>query len=595
MSDRRYVLGIDLGTTNTVCAAWTDEPKTDPFVCHIRQPFTAPDAVEADPCLPSVVAFTEADGVLVGHYAKDEYARHYRIRTVSSVKRHMGTRWTKTVGGRVWHPEEVSGCILKAVRAGLTNLPPGDPAWVVITVPACFGTEQRRATLDAARLAKFDLSKVRLFDEPAAALLHQSWHDTAAWDREKRLLILDVGGGTLDASYMVVKREGGVLHADLRGRSRYNELGGDDIDLNLAGLLLQKVEGEGVSLDALTEADHRDLCSVLLAESEKAKKTLCDRLKDGQVPSEADLDKNPIKLKVRGVGGVKELPPLAVKLRDLMLAVREFMPIPSLAKTAAATKGLPADNDVYTYTFNEAIRQALESAGHRGSYEKPPVDLVYLTGGSSRLPMLRDAVLLYDSWWKKNVPVIHVADPMDAVALGAARYAGTLAGFDGGRVALRERMFEGLYLGTASGAPRPLIDPMVDITDKTVEETHTFQTSGPGTRAEIDLFTGSGEGDPDLQPIRKRSLSFTEVLPPGHPVHFTATVTPNRQVGLSCWTTLNGQRLNGRVEVRTARGGPPAGDGGVVQQGLWEAEGEVGAELPVVNAAALPAADGGES
>jgi molecular chaperone DnaK len=582
MTDPRYVLGIDLGTTNTVCAAWKDEPRAEPFVCHIRQPFGGPDAIEPLPALSSVVAFTEADGVLVGHYAKDEFARAQQERTVSSVKRHMGTRWTKTIDGRVWHPEQVSGCILRAVRDGLTDLPAGEPAWVVITVPACFGTEQRRATLDAARLAGFDPKTTRLFDEPAAALLHQSWVDTAGWEEEKRLLILDVGGGTLDASYMVVRRDGDTLLADLQGRSRYNELGGDDIDLNLAGLLLPRVAEEAkIDLDRLTEGEHRTLCWNLLRVAEDAKKKLCDGLKDGRVP---DVEKHPpANMKLSGVPGRTTPFPLAVKLKELLVALAEFMP-------------RSADDDKYHYSFTEAITQALDTADRVSADHPPKVDLVYLTGGSSRLPVLRDAVLYHPALRGKKVPVTPVAEPMDAVALGAARYAGTLAQFQEGRVVLTERMFEGIYLRTDAGAPRPLIPPMTDITADTVEVTHTFETSGPGTRAEIDLFTGSGDGDAEMRPIRKRSLSFPEVLPPGHLVHFTATVTPNRQVGLSCWTELNGRRVPGAVEVRAERAGRPGGDGEVVQQGLkWVREDDCGDPLPAVNPLVKPASGGGES
>ena len=146
MTERRYVLGIDLGTTNTVCAVWYEGDER-PEVAFIRQPYSSPtDEAELE-SLPSVVAFTQDSGIQVGHYAKEVYGRANRDRAVSSVKRHMGTRWSKRIDGKDVHPEEVSACILRAVWDGWTGRPPSrDPELVVITVPACFGTEQRHAT-----------------------------------------------------------------------------------------------------------------------------------------------------------------------------------------------------------------------------------------------------------------------------------------------------------------------------------------------------------------------------------------------------------------------------------------------------------------
>src|SRR5262249_45345981 len=137
-------------------------------------------------------------------------------------------------------PEQISGCILRAVRNGAAVPAGTEPEKVVITVPAGFGTEQRRATLQAARLAGFDPARVHLFDEPVAALLHQSRLSGTAWPEKKRLLILDIGGGTLDVSCVTVQGQGGALTMDILGRSRFNELAGDDFDLNLAGLLLDR-------------------------------------------------------------------------------------------------------------------------------------------------------------------------------------------------------------------------------------------------------------------------------------------------------------------------------------------------------------------
>jgi hypothetical protein len=362
---------------------------------------------------------------------------------------------------------------------------------------------------------------------------------------------------------MAVHHERGTLHADLLGRSRYNELGGDDIDLNLAGLLLERyAERSATELDTIPPGEHRALCSELLYLAEKAKIDLCGQVRWGEQPN---LDKS-VNYPVRHTPDGKPWL-VRVTLRDLFHAVAEFMPRP-------AQPNMLSDDDRYHYSFNEAIRQALDSAEKVTGSPALPIDLVYLTGGSAQLPMLKDAVLSFKMLRDASpaIPVEMVDHPMEAVALGAARYAGTLAGFRETPIFLRERMFEGIYFRTEDGRFSELISPLTDISGNTAEFMRRYQTDAPGTRIEIDLFAGAGENDPEMQPIVRRSLSFSEPLPPNHYVEFTAAVTANRQVQLGCRTELDGRRIYGSIKVQ--------------RKGLdWVREEDAGTSLPPVNTA----------
>ena len=169
----KYCVGIDLGTTNTVCAVWTHGEER-PRVLRLWQPvsdFTT-DCFRRLALLPSAVAVLE-EGVFVGAAARMAARIGGVCMVFTSTKRHMGRHWMRYARDEIWTPELVAACVLKAVRQELQTMFPEEAETVVITVPASFGTEARRATLRAARLAGFPPSSLRLFDEPTAALLSE--------------------------------------------------------------------------------------------------------------------------------------------------------------------------------------------------------------------------------------------------------------------------------------------------------------------------------------------------------------------------------------------------------------------------------------
>jgi molecular chaperone DnaK (HSP70) len=552
MTAPRYVVGIDLGTTNTLCAIW-QEDKPAPEIVPIDQPYFSADAAgfRRHELLPSAVAVTP-HGVLVGHFAR-ELARQGHVDVVTSIKRHMGSRESRRLGGQDYTPERISACILRAVRRQIETIATTPPAQVIITVPACFGTEQRRATLRAAQIAGFDPTTTRLFDEPAAALFYQIHLDREALQgsRPKRLMMIDIGGGTLDVSLLRIQRLGAKLHVDIQGRSRFNELAGDDFDLRIAGLLLVRYEEARGSLHSQSFEASRQVFYELLREAEKAKISLSQA---GARASREQFARIVCPIEVRltpdGEPWQSEL-----SLEDLGVALKEFFPYYGEDETRRDE-----------YSFFRPIQQCLASVSHITEQKCTPADIdaVFLAGGSSLLPMVSRAV------WRimEREPVV-VDKPMLAVALGAGWYAGMMEGYGGEEIVPQERLFEGLYLQTQGGQFRQLLSPRETVPLKRLPIRDAWQTSSPDRRIEFALFSGMGDDLSSLLPLARRRVDFQELLPQGQPIHLEVSVTRNRQVELDCSTDFGGKTLKGRVEVSTALG--------------WQAENQVDAELPEVN------------
>jgi molecular chaperone DnaK len=546
MSTRRHVLGIDLGTTNTLCAVW-EFGQDRPALREISQPAGSETAFREQEMLPSAVAVLPAGTVLVGEYAK-LLARYGSENVVTSVKRHMGTPWVKRMHGRDWTAEQISACILKAVRE--SQQPPAvDPERVVITVPAGFGTEQRRATQLAARLAGFDPERTKLFDEPAAALLHQTRLVPGAWPAKKRLLILDIGGGTLDVSFMTVEQRDGVLVADILGRSRFNELAGDDFDLNLAGLLLARYLHERrLSLDQLDHERQRQLCAELRYIAEEAKIQL-----SRDAVGKSDEQQARLSTSQRLHVATDRPWPVTVTMADLKTALKPFFPYQS-EPHARLTE----------FSFFQAVEECMDSLHGADPDAQMDPDLIYLAGGSALLPMIRHVLRRRFP----NVEPLLVDRPEQAVALGAAWYAGTLAGYPGSRMELTERMYEGIFLLTRQGTMLPLVQPQSVLPIQDYEVPHSFDM-GLSDRIEIDLVSGTSVDDPKMEPLARRSLKFNGFVPPGSEVRVTVGVTDQRIIHLRCRALTGSGTISGETQIHN----------GLVRQG----EDEVGPALPAVN------------
>jgi molecular chaperone DnaK len=531
----RYVLGIDLGTTNTVTSVW-EHGQPGPVVIAITQPdrSTRADGRTRDTNLPSAARVTE-EGVFTGLYAK-RLQRQGKTDIVTSIKRFMGRRWRpRGLPFEGWTAAHVAGCILRAVLNELESQYDTPPESVVITVPASFGTEARRATLRAAQLAGFDMSTTRLFDEPAAALIHQiHGADAQAIAAEDgSMMMIDIGGGTLDVSMLELSRKGGDLVADIQGTSRYAEMAGDDFDLNIAGLLLQRYEEtHDRSFERFADkAGRRAFLTELLVAAEEVKKTLSSTYAAKPSPSD-EWDRVRAQFTIASTPHGEPWDGHAT-LSDLALALREFFP-----RTRSK-----ADRRE-RFSFYQPIQQCLDSASHITGREIEPMDLrdIFITGGSANLPMVGRAVqrILHGR------PTV-VRRPMHAVALGAAAFAGMKRGYGETQIHVRERLYDSLYLQGDNGSFQLLLPAKSEVPSKELKR-HEVRSATYENRVDFAFFVGGPPlqddevgGELELAPLARRRVEFPQPLVPGQRLGITVGVTPNREILFGCEVEFDGR------------------------------------------------------
>ncbi len=209
-------IGIDLGTTNSCVAA-----------VEGGRPVIIPNA-EGDRTTPSVIAFTKDDERLVGSIAIRQAAINPQ-RTISSVKRHMGSDWHSELDGQKFTPQELSAMILRKLRRDAESFLGQEVTQAVITVPAYFDDAQRQATKDAGRIAGLDV--LRIINEPTSAALAYGLDN----DKQQKVMVYDLGGGTFDVS--IIEIGDGVI--EVLATSGDNHLGGDDFDERVAHYILE--------------------------------------------------------------------------------------------------------------------------------------------------------------------------------------------------------------------------------------------------------------------------------------------------------------------------------------------------------------------
>ena len=358
-------VGIDLGTTNSVVATLEG-----------GEPTVIANA-EGSRTTPSVVAFSKTGEVLVGEVAKRQAVTNVD-RTISSVKRHMGTDWTTTVDDKKYTPQEISARILgKLKRDAEAYL--GEPVTdAVITVPAYFNDAERQATKDAGTVA--GLNVLRIINEPTAAALA---YGLERGKEDENILVFDLGGGTFDVSLLEVgKDDDGFSTIEVRATAGDNRLGGDDWDAAIVAHLVSEVKNTtGVDLSKDKIALQR-----LREASEQAKKELSSATATNISLQYLSMSENgPIHL-------------------DTKLTRAQFQQM-----TQALLDRVKAP-------FHQVIRDAGISVND--------IDHVVLVGGSTRMPAVSEVVTELTGGKEPNKGV----NPDEVVAVGAALQAGVMKG-----------------------------------------------------------------------------------------------------------------------------------------------------------------------
>ena len=414
------IIGIDLGTTNS-CVAVMEGGK--PVVIT---------NTEGSRTTPSVVAFTKTGERLVGEPAKRQAVTN-ADRTISSIKRHMGSDYRVEIDGKKYSPQEISAMILQKLKSDAENYLGEKVTEAVITVPAYFNDAQRQATKDAGKIAGLDVK--RIINEPTAAALAYGLDN----EKEQKIMVYDLGGGTFDVS--IIEIGDGVI--EVLATNGNNRLGGDDFDKKITDYMIADFKTkEGIDLSNDKMALQR-----LREAAEKAKK-------------------------------------------ELSSSTTTNINLPFITANETGPKHFEMDLtrakfDELTHDLVDAtvipVQNALKDAGLSAS----ELSKVLLVGGSTRIPAVQDKVKQLTGHEPSKT-----LNPDECVALGASVQGGKLAGDAGaGDILLLDVTPLSLSIETMGGIATRLIERNTTIPTK---KSQIFSTAADNQTA-VDINVVQGE------------------------------------------------------------------------------------------------------
>ena len=455
------IIGIDLGTTNS-CVA----------VIEGGEPVVIANA-EGARTTPSVVAFSKTGERMVGQVAKRQAITN-PDRTISSIKREMGTNHTVEIDGKKYTPQEISAIILQKLKADAEAYIGSPVTEAVITVPAYFTDAQRQATKDAGKIAGLDVK--RIINEPTAAALAYSVDK----EDDQKVMVYDLGGGTFDVS--IIEMGDGVQ--EVLATAGNNRLGGDDFDKRIMDWIIAGFKAEqGIDLSGDKMAMQR-----IKEAAEKAKIDL-----SGMTTADINLP-----FITADANGPKHF--------ETTLTRAKFNEL--TADLVEATMG--------------PVRQALSDSG----LSKDDINKVLMVGGSSRIPAVQEAVKNFIG----RDPFKGI-NPDECVAIGAAIQGGVLGGDVKGLLLLDVTPLS-LGIETMGGVSTKVIDRNTTIPTK---KSQIFSTAADGqTSVEVHVLQGEREFAKDNKTLGVFHLDGIAPAPRGIPqIEVTFDIDANGIVHVS--------------------------------------------------------------
>ena len=457
------IIGIDLGTTNS-CVA----------VMEGGQP-TVIANTEGARTTPSVVAFTKTGERLVGEPAKRQAVTN-ADKTISSIKREMGTDYKVAIDDKKYSPQEISAMILQKLKADAEGYLGEKVTEAVITVPAYFNDAQRQATKDAGKIAGLDVK--RIINEPTAAALAYGLDN----EKEQKIMVYDLGGGTFDVS--IIEIGDGVI--EVLSTAGNNRLGGDDFDQKITDYMLADFKAkEGVDLSTDKMALQR-----LKEAAEKAKK-------------------------------------------ELSSATTTNINLPFITATAEGPKHFDmnltrAKFDELTHDLVEKTAEPVTRALSDAGITAAELGQVLLVGGSTRIPAVQEEVKrLTGKEPSKSL------NPDECVALGASVQGGKLAGDAGaGDILLLDVTQLSLSIETMGGVATRLIERNTTIPTK---KSQIFSTAADNqTAVDINVVQGERQFARDNKSLGQFRLDGIPPAPRGIPqIEVTFDIDANGIVNVS--------------------------------------------------------------
>ena len=480
------VIGIDLGTTNS-CVATLEG----------GQPIVIPNS-EGSRTTPSVVAFSKEGERLVGITAKRQAVTN-SDRTVMSVKREMGTDWSKQIDDEEYTPQEISAFVLQKLKADAEEYLGKEVNQAVITCPAYFSDAQRKATQDAGRIAGLEV--LRIINEPTAAALAYGVDK----EDDQTILVFDLGGGTFDVSILDIYQVDGQPQIEVKATSGDNRLGGDDFDDKIVEWLVseyKKTSGIDLSNDLQAMSRLREAAEKAKIELSGTNSTQINlpfiTMKDGQ-PEHLDMSLS------------------RAKFEDLTadLIKRTMKPTRSAMKDAGVKTG--------------------------------DIDKILLVGGSTRIPAVQEAIEK-----EAGKSPFKGINPDEAVAVGAALQAGIIVGDEGVTdVLLLDVTPLTLGIETLGGVMTTMIERNTTIPTRRSENFSTAADNQPAV--EVHVLQGEREFAKDNITLGRFHLMGIPPAPRGIPqIEVTFDIDANGIVNVSAKDLGTGAEQSIKIESQTS-------------------------------------------